>query len=233
MNVRALPLLLSVLLPGAALAAPLAVETRKVDVEFHISHPAKEYDANLLPDGASATIQIDPKAIEATTASFTIKVDHFDSENTRRDSHMLEVMEAFVYPTIDWSVTKVSGATGAWTAGSHTFTAEGPLTVHGVTKPLKVPVNVTVGDDGALTFAAGFSIALEDHGIERPTLVFVPIENDVPIKVTVSSKANPDLIAAATAEPPAPEPDPAPEGSEDAATDEGAASGGEEAAKSE
>lgn len=232
MTPRALPLLLALLLPSAAIAAPLTVETSKVDVTFHISHPAKEYDANLLPDGAAATLNIDPKAIEKTTATFAIKVDHFDSANTRRDSHMLEVMEAFVYPTIDWDVTKVSGASGAWSVGSHTFTAEGPLTVHGVTKPLKVPVAVTVAADGALSFSADFSIALEDHGIERPTLVFVPIENHVPIKVTVASKANPDLIAAATAK----AEEPAPAAAEDAEapagfTKDGA--GDEEAAKAE
>jgi|GEM_PF-98588 len=185
----------------AAPATALEIKTGQVDVTFHISHPAKEYDAFLMPDGGYGTLQLDPTAIENTKATFLIKVDHFNSDNTRRDSHMLETLEGFIYPTIDWNVTSVSGASGAWTPGVHSFKAKGPLTVHGVTKTIEVPVEVTVGGKGEVTFGSTFSILLEDYGIERPTLVFVPIENNLPIIVKVITKPNPALIA-----PPAPAP---------------------------
>lgn len=191
----------------ASPASGLDVETGLVDVTFHISHPAKEYDAHLTPDGGRGAITLEPGAIEKTRAKFTILVDHFDSQNTRRDSHMVEVMEALVFPTIEWSVESVGGASGAWTPGTHTFQATGPLTVHGVTKPLTTPVTVTVAEDGSATFASDFTILLEDYAIERPTLVFVPIDNELPIKVKVRTKANPDLFAKPA---PAPEPVEAP-----------------------
>jgi polyisoprenoid-binding protein YceI len=211
--------LLWTLLALATVATPasaLEVQTGRVDVTFHISHPAKEYDAFLLPDGGRAFLQLDPTAIEKTTAKFTIQVDHFNSDNTRRDSHMLEVLEGLVFPTIDWSVTSVSGATGPWTPGVHRFTAKGPLTVHGVTRELSVPVEVTVGGQGELTFGSSFTILLEDYEVERPTLVFVPIENELPITVKVETRANPALLApppaapADAATPDAPEGEPTP-----------------------
>ncbi|MCO4770036.1 MAG: YceI family protein [Deltaproteobacteria bacterium] len=204
-------------LPSTASAEPMTIETRKLDVTFHISHPAKEFDSFLLPDGGLGTITIDPQAMEATKAAFSLKVDHFNSDNTRRDSHMIEVMEGLVFPTIDWDVQSVSGATGPWTPGVHSFKAKGPITVHGVTKAIEVPVEFTIGGQGEITFGANFTVGLEDYGIERPTLVFVPIENEVPIIVKVDTKPNPDLVAAAAAKPEPPAS--TPEGSEEAAPD--------------
>lgn len=180
----------------ASQASAVEISTGKVNVSFHISHPAKEYDAFLLPDGGHGVIQITPEAIEKTTAQFVMKVNHFDSDNTRRDSHMLEVLEGFVYPTINWNVTSISGAAGPWSPGVTTFTANGPLTVHGVTKDVAIPVEFTVGGQGEITFDAQFTVLLEEYGIERPTLVFVPIANELPIIVQVITRPNPDVLPA-------------------------------------
>ncbi len=200
---------------GVCLAAPasaLEVETGKVDVTFHISHPAKEYDALLVPDGGHASLAVDPLAIENTTAAITIKVDHFNSDNTRRDSHMLETLEAFVYPTIEWKVEKIDNISGPLTPGGYSGLASGPLTLHGVTKQLEIPIELTVGGQAELTIEASFTILLEDFGIERPTLIFVPIENELPIGVKVQTRANPALLEAAKtpATPPPAEPTTAP-----------------------
>ena len=196
--------LVAALLPGSAGA--LELQTGRVEVSFHIEHPAKEYDAILLPDGGSARIQIDPSAIERTTASVSLKVDHFFSDNSRRDSHMIEVLEGLVFPTIEWTVTSVVGGSGPITPGVHRLTATGPLTIHGVTRPLSVPIELTVGGKGELTIGAGFSVALEEFGIERPTMVFVPIENIVPIIVKVDTGPNPAVLAPPPG-PPAPSPE--------------------------
>ncbi len=225
-----LPCLLAV--PALAQADTVELQTSKIDVTFHISHPAKEFDSFLTPDGGLGVITLDPKAMENTKAKFTIKVDHFNSDNTRRDSHMIETMEALVFPTIEWDVQSVSGATGPWTAGVHSFKARGPIQIHGVTRDLEVPVEITVGGKGEITFGSNFSVALEEFGIERPTLVFVPIENDVPVIVKVDTKSNPALLAAAVA----PDPPPAAtgeEGSEEAAPAESDAKTVEEPAKNE
>ncbi len=191
--------LLSLALSGSA--AAVEIPTRAVDVSFHISHPAKEYDSFLTPDGGHGTISLDPRALEATTARFSIKVDHFSSDNVRRDSHMVETMEAFVYPSIEWSVDKVTGLAGPLVPGVHSGVATGPLTVHGVTRQLQVPIELTVGGQAELTIGAQFTILLEDYGIERPTLVFVPIENELPIVVKVTTRPDPALLEAAAAAP--------------------------------
>ena len=201
-----LPLVLALGAPGAAAALELRAD--KVEVSFHIEHPAKEYDAFLRPGGGVGVITLDPQAIESTRATFTIKVDHLDSENTRRDSHMMEVLEGLVHPTIVWTVQSVQGAAGPLKPGVTRVTATGPITIHGVTKPLSVPLEVTVGGKGELAISASFAVSLETFGIERPTLVFVPIEDVVPIVVRVETAANPAVLAPPTPAPSAPVPAP-------------------------
>jgi len=170
-------------LPGNALAAD--VTANKTDVTFHISHPAKEYDAKLLPGGAKIIGSFDPADLGKTGFDVKISVDKFNSDNTRRDSHMMEVLEGLVFPHITWKVRKLDGATGPIKPGQYKAFGSGPLTVHGVTKPLDAQVVLDIAENGNVTVTSSFSISLEEFGIERPTLVFVPIADDVPIKVSV------------------------------------------------
>ncbi len=162
------------------------IDASAIDIQFHISHPAKEYDAKLLEKGATATVTFDPEDMTTLRLETSIKVELFNSDNKRRDSHMIETMEAFVFPTIDWKVTSVAGIEGPIAAGTFEIAASGPLTLHGVTKEIKIPVTLVVDDAHHITATSEFSVSLEAYGIERPTLLFVPIEDVVPIKVRMA-----------------------------------------------
>ena len=173
----------TLLFSGSSLAAD--VKANSTDVVFHISHPAKEYDATLLPGGADIIGSFDPTDLAKTGFDVKISVDKFNSDNTRRDSHMMEVLEGLIFPHITWKVRKVDGLAGPIQAGSYKGFASGPLTVHGVTKTLDAPIEMKITESGEVTVKSSFSISLEEFDIERPTLVFVPIADDLPIKVTV------------------------------------------------
>ncbi|MCP4872466.1 MAG: YceI family protein [Proteobacteria bacterium] len=214
-----LAFLILAMLPASALAMDVGATT--TDLTFHISHPAKQYDAALLPGGASATGTFDPAEIANTRATVSIRVDKFNSDNVRRDSHMMETMEGLIFPTIDWTVKDFQGPTGPFKPGSYEAKASGPLTVHGVTLSLVAPVTMNVAEDGTVTVESNFSISLEEFGIDRPTLVFVPIEDQVPISVKMTFPAGADVLYVEP--PPAPEPAPEPEATDEPAAEEPAA----------
>jgi len=172
-------------LTGGDEALAADVTASKTDVTFHISHPAKEYDAHLLPGGANIVGRFDPMDLSKTGFDVKISVDKFNSDNSRRDSHMMEVLEGLVFPNITWTVTKVDGLTGPIKVGQYKGFASGPLTVHGVRKTLDAPVTLDIAENGNVTVSSSFSISLEEYSIERPTLVFIPIKDDLPIKVSV------------------------------------------------
>jgi len=173
----------SLTLASSSLAAD--VTANKADVTFHISHPAKEYDAHLLTGGANIVGTFDPSDLGKTGFDVKINVDKFNSDNSRRDSHMMEVLEGLIFPSITWKVTSLDGATGPIKPGQFKAYASGPLTIHGVSKTLDIPVVLDIAENGNVTVSSSFSISLEEFEIERPTLVFVPIEDNLPIKVSV------------------------------------------------
>jgi polyisoprenoid-binding protein YceI len=194
---HALLLLITALALVPATAAGAEVAASEAEVTFRISHPAKQYDASLLPGGAQAIARFDPTDLAATELDMTIDVVRFDSDNSRRDSHMIETMEALIFPTITWQVRGLAGASGAITPGEHQVTATGPLSVHGATRDLSIPVKLVVSEDGTVEASSSFIVLLEEFGIDRPKLVFVPIENEVPVQVRMVFPAaalpNPEL----------------------------------------
>ena len=181
MRITTLALAAALLLPGQARAA--AIEATAVDVQFHIEHPAKKYDSKLLEGGGSATVTFDPADMSSLTLTTAIRVEMFNSDNARRDSHMIETLEGLVFPTIAWTVESVTGLSGGVKAGTFDITARGPMSLHGVTQQLEIPVRLVIDDAGHISADSAFSISLEAWGIERPTLLFIPIKDIVPIQV--------------------------------------------------
>jgi polyisoprenoid-binding protein YceI len=170
-------------------------------VGFHISHPAKKYDAKLLLGGATAVAHFDGSDLSKTSVDATIQVEYFNSDNELRDSHMMEVLEGIIFPNITWKGVATGVAATPITAGKHEIRVKGPLTVHGVTQEVEIPVMMEVAENGLITVQAKFSISLESYEIERPSLVFVKIADEVPINVKMVFPAGPELLAPPVAEP--------------------------------
>jgi polyisoprenoid-binding protein YceI len=112
------------------------------------------------------------------------RVDAFDSGNGNRDAHMLEVVEAGRYPQV---VLKAAGALPAPAAGAATvaLTLRGEVTFHGVTRPLEVPVTVTFETPRRAVASGRFTISLEGFGVERPSLLFVKVDDAVVITASL------------------------------------------------
>jgi polyisoprenoid-binding protein YceI len=203
-----LAFILLFLAPASALALEVGATT--AEVTFHISHPAKEYDGVLLPGGAAAVARFDPSALAATGCSVTIDVAKFNSDNVRRDSHMMESLEGLIFPTIEWSFGGLTGVEGPIRVGTFHARAAGPLSLHGVRLDLSVPVVITVAEDGTITVTSEFSVSLEEFGIERATLLFIAIADEIPISVKMVFPAGADVLYVEPPPTPNPEPETAP-----------------------
>jgi len=180
-------------LPGSA--AALDGKVTIAQVSFHISHPAKKYDARLLQGGASATGHFDPADISRTSVDASFQVEYFSSDNELRDSHMMEVLEGIVFPEITWKAAAVGAPSAPFTVGTHSLDLEGTLTVHGVGRKMQIPVTMEVASNGLVDVTSTFSISLESFEIERPSLVFVKISDEVPITVRMVFPTGPELLA--------------------------------------
>ena len=113
------------------------------------------------------------------------RVDAFDSGNGNRDAHMQEVTEAARYPHV---LLKAVGAITLPTSypAEVQVALQGELTFHGLSRPVTVAAKVTFTAPDAASVAASFPISLDGFGVERPSLLFVKVDDAVVITANLN-----------------------------------------------
>jgi polyisoprenoid-binding protein YceI len=107
------------------------------------------------------------------------KVSAFDSENSNRDAHMLEVVESLKYPNISFYSTSISESKPG------ELEVKGILQFHGVNK--ETSFKASIASKGATSTVKGeFIFLLEDYKIERPSFMLNKVDNEVKVNFEVS-----------------------------------------------
>lgn len=112
------------------------------------------------------------------------QVGTFDSDNSNRDAHMMEVVEGEKYPWV--SVRVALPGFKLPTSGKTKINVQASVELHGVS--VDHPIDITLETKDGVHFQASFEFPekLTAHKIERPSLLFVPVD-DV---ITISGKAD-------------------------------------------
>jgi hypothetical protein len=112
------------------------------------------------------------------------QVSTFDSDNTNRDSHMMETVEGEKYPWV--SVRAALPGFKLPTSGTTKVTVQASVELHGV--PVSHPVDITLETKDGKNFHIAFTFteSLTAHKIERPSLMFVAVDD----LLTISGKAD-------------------------------------------
>jgi len=136
---------------------------------------AVEGKARLLPGGA----------VQVVVRS---RVDAFDSGNGNRDAHMLEATEAARFPFVTLKAVGALAPPAAYPARVE-VTLRGEVTLHGVARPVEVPVVVDFASARQASATASLPISLEAHGVERPSLLFVKVDDAVVVTASLALAA--------------------------------------------
>jgi polyisoprenoid-binding protein YceI len=172
----------------AATKLPLPVSGKKVVTlsnavgqnlcKFHSSAPLEEFDGTA--DGISGSFTIDPQNLEATTGRIQVAVASMRTGIARRDEHLRspDWLDAERYPFItfelqglkDIRITEQSNNRAVLTAK-----AVGIFSLHGVDKPMELPITLTYVLENAETrkrapgdlvmVQSEFTISLRDFNI--------------------------------------------------------------------
>jgi len=130
-------------------------------------------------DQIAGSIDVDPAAVgDSVTVHFEVAMATLDTGIGKRNQHMRENhLETAKYPTAFFDGAAVVGPKGAALAvGAKTaFEVEGQFTLHGVTRRLRVTVDVTLRDERTLEFTTSFKVPLADHAISRPKFLFLKL----------------------------------------------------------
>ncbi len=138
-------------------------------ITYKVVHPLHEVIAkSTSPD---YTVVLDPATKEIKSVTAKVDVTTFDSGNSNRDSHAMEVIDAIDYPEVDFASTSV-------TQTGDSLRVTGHLTFHGITKDITMAGTAQWQAD-RVDVNGSFDITFTDFKIDRPSLLLVPVEDKI------------------------------------------------------
>jgi polyisoprenoid-binding protein YceI len=137
----------------------------------HIESTSKEIDCR---------IEIDPAKKEIKTVSAQIDVTTFNSGNSNRDSHAMEVIDAITYPDVIFLSNSV-------VQNGDSVKVTGKLTFHGLTKEIAIAA-ATKWSPSRLEVSGAFNLSLTEFKVERPSLLMIKSDDILKFSLTAVFK---------------------------------------------
>jgi len=118
------------------------------------------------------------------------KVASFDSGNGNRDAHMQEATEAARFPLVTLKAVGTVALPASYPATVE-VPLEGQLDFHGQVRPVTTRATVTFEAPGRATVKARLTISLDAFGVERPSLLFVKVDDALSVDAALTLAAPP------------------------------------------
>lgn len=179
--------LLAALLLALSLApgTSLSVDPAASAIRFQVVHKLHKVD------GRATQLEGRAVARDDGTVAVMVRVPLATLRTgvANRDQHMYEALEVGKYPYVVFKGVGRLGPGGALPEGP--LTLDGQLDLHGIQRPVSVPITIERRPDGALRGRGGFAVSLDAHRIERPSLLFVKIEDGCRIDLDLVLREEP------------------------------------------
>ena len=142
----------------------LMINAEKSNINYSAKHVLHAWEGKnnnikgvIIFDGSISTIAIAAKVVD------------FDSGNSGRDSHSLEVLEALKFPNIKFYSDKVNSEGNA-------IIFEGEIEFHGEKKPIKVLASVEESDEN-IKIDGKFQIIPTEFSVTLPSFMLIEMED--------------------------------------------------------
>ncbi len=178
-------------LTGVFAAPPLAAQEYQVDlnaertVRFISRASIEEFDG--VTDKIDGYVLIDGPALSAdvggddTEIYLEVDLASIDTGIGLRNRHMrdnyLEV-QRYPYASYRASIVRVTAGPG----GAFRVDSRGAMTIHGVTRPVEIPCDVTPEARGYRA-RCSFQVLLTDYQIEIPSIMFLKLSNEIRLEL--------------------------------------------------
>jgi polyisoprenoid-binding protein YceI len=143
----------------------------------------------------TGTITLDPTNLEATTGKVMVAVATMQTGVELRDKHLREKdwLDGEAHPNIVFEIKKLSNVSITSQGGGKGIakaTAEGSFQMHGVSKTISVPVEVTYIDKGGadvlMVKVESFNVSLKEHGVKgRTGIIGSKVSETISVKATL------------------------------------------------
>jgi|GEM_PF-1339716 len=115
---------------------------------------------------------------------FSIPWVNFNSGNDNRDNNMLYNVNAYEFQNIEMTFNYVQ-LNSLQHDNTEVLSLDGTLSIAGINNKISVPLNIEI-INSHFNVQSEFIIKLSDYQIERPTLLMIPIKNEVLVKIIIS-----------------------------------------------
>ena len=150
----------------------------ETSVTYLLSHPLHHMEST--SKEIDCRMEIDFAKKEIKTVSAQIDVMTFNSGNSNRDSHAMEVIDAITYPDVIFSSTSIIQS-------GDSLMTKGKLTFHGITKDIVI-ASVIEWSPGRLEVNGSFDLSLTDFKVERPSLLGIKCDDALKFSLTAVFK---------------------------------------------
>jgi polyisoprenoid-binding protein YceI len=139
----------------------------ETSVTYLLTHPLHQIESTSKDIDCRIAIDLIKKNIKAVSTQ--IDVTTFNSGNSNRDSHAMEVIDAITYPDVMFSSTSIVQI-------GDSVNVTGNLTFHGVTKTIVIAA-ATKWSPNRFVVNGAFDISLTEFKVERPSLLMVKCDD--------------------------------------------------------
>ena len=139
-------------------------------ISYSGNHPFHNWKAVSRDINCVITFNELTRAVETVAAS--AKILSFDSRNTNRDSHALEVLDALIYPKVNFTSSRI-------VQKDNNLIINGYLNLHGTTRPVVMQAKLINGSGDKIRIEGSFPVKLKDHKIKPPALLGLRIAEEI------------------------------------------------------
>jgi polyisoprenoid-binding protein YceI len=190
MQLRKLSLvgLVVVLMGAAPNAATYDLVTGSSSITYQLTHKLKQVHGTSKQMTGKARMLLGEKKLQV---GVKIPVASFDSANGNRDVHMQEATEAAHFPNVEFKGVAEGVELPSTFPSKASVSVAGVLTFHGVQQKVTIPLSVNYVSPKHITADGTFTVSLESFKIQRPSLMFVAVDDNLVMTEHLELEAEP------------------------------------------
>jgi hypothetical protein len=179
------PLLTAVLLVASAATGPRTFTVQPGStLTYRLVHKFHEVQ------GVSKSVEGKARILEDGTVQVMVRasLESFDSGNSNRDAHMLEVTDAARNPYVQFKGVGTLPPPASYPADVK-LSLDGELTFK-TPRPIHLDATIHFASPEHAAIEATFPVSLDEHQVERPSLVFVKVDDRVDVDAKLTMEAD-------------------------------------------
>lgn len=158
-------------------APPPTFTLKRGTVSYKIIHKLHEVTGTSQAARGTAKL-LKNKTLEVRAS---VPVATFDSGNANRDAHMLEAVEAARFKTVELRARMPNFRLPPKFPAKARMKVPAQISFHGVEREETLALDITFQDAKRVVVNATFTVSLEAYKVERPSLMFIQINDPMTV----------------------------------------------------